>query len=270
MIDNEKNVAFWDKAAAHHASGSVPFAGMLMEGREFEAMYRLEAEQKHFLTLFQCTPESRILEVGSGGGRWAFFLAKQVASYVGLDISPKMIEISEAECLRRGLANAKFMCTSLIEYKSSEKFDLIFFSGVLQYMDDEVVTESLNRAVRMLAPGGVVISRDSVQLERRIEKTGDYPVIYRTSEEYRAIFDASGLERTYMAVSYPAKRFTNFASRLYRLPFITYSMACAVRGILCAVDNLLGNPNLLKTKRHKHELLQQNLQEHRFFRYGRK
>lgn len=270
MIDNEKNVAFWDKAAVHHASGSVPFAGMLMEGREFEAMYRLKAEQKHFLKLVQCTPASRVLEVGSGGGRWAFFLAEQVASYVGLDISPKMIEISEAECLRRGLANVKFMCTSLIDYKTSEKFDLIFFSGVLQYMDDEVVTASLNRAVQMLAPGGVVISRDSVQLEKRVEKTGDYPVIYRTSDEYRMLFETAGLERTYMNASYPAKRFTNLASRIYRLPGITYSMASAVRACLCAVDDLLGNPDFLKTKRHKHELLQHNLQEHRFFKYVKK
>ncbi len=270
MIDNDKNIAFWDKAAERHRDDAVPYAGMLMEGREFEALYRLKAEQDHFRTLFDCASTSRVLEVGSGGGRWALFLAEQIATYIGLDISPKMIEIAEKECARRGLTNAKFSCTSLVNYTDSKHFDLIFFSGVLQYMDDDVVVATLKKAGHMLAPGGFFISRDSVQLDKRVEKSGDYPVIYRTPDEYHALFDAAGFACSYMQVSYPVKRFTNLASRLYRLPIVTYSMAYAVRECLCAVDDLFGNPDFLKTERHKRELRKANPLEHRFFKYVRK
>lgn len=270
LIDNEKNIAFWDRTAERFGAGSAAYAGMLMDGSEFEAIYRIEAEQARFQTLFNCEPTSRVLEVGSGGGRWALFLAERIASYVGLDISPKMIAIAEAECARCGLANARFSCTSLLDYTCAEQFDLIFFSGVLQYMDDDVVSAAITKAVRMLAPGGVIISRDSVQLEERVEKAGDYPVIYRTPDEYRDFFSVAGFDRTYMDVSYPAKRFTNVASRLYRLPGVTYSMAYAVRAGLCAIDDLLGQPDFLKTDLLKRQLRQRNPQEHRFFKYVRK
>lgn len=270
MINNEQNIAFWDRTAERFGDGRAAYAGMLMEGREFEAIYRVQAEQARFLTLFDCTPRSRVLEVGSGGGRWAFFLAERIASYVGLDISPKMVSIAETERARRGLANARFECANLLDYSTDERFDLVFFSGVLQYVDDATIAAVLARAARLLAPGGIFVSRDSVQLEERVVKAGDYPVMYRTPEEYRVVFEAAGFERTYMDVSYPAKRFTNVASRLYQLPFMSYSMACAVRAGLCAVDDALGNPDFLKTEQHRRELRQRNPQEHRFFKYVRK
>lgn len=270
MIDNERNIAFWDSAAERHGDGSAAFAGMLMEGREFEALYRVQAEQERFLTLFDCRPTASVLEVGSGGGRWAFFLAARIARYVGLDISPKMVAIADAERARRGLENARFECASLLDYTSDRPFDLVFFSGVLQYIDDATIATTLAKASRMLAPGGFFVSRDSVQIEERVVKAGDYPVIYRTPEEYRRLFEAAGFERTYMDVSYPAKRFTNVASRIYRLPFMSYRTACALRAGLCAIDDALGNPDFLKTGQHRRELRQSNPQEHRFFKYVRK
>ena len=148
MIDNQKNVHFWDKAALKHTNRSAPYAGMLMEGRgrEFEVIYRLNAEHEHLSKLFNCLPSSRVLEVGSGGGRWAIFFADRIATYVGLDISPKMVELAEAECGRRRLTNTQFSCTSLIDYNNADQFDLIYFSSVLQYMDDDVVAATIAKA----------------------------------------------------------------------------------------------------------------------------
>lgn len=269
MINNDKNIAFWDKTAERFGDGNAAYAGMLMDGRKFEAIYRVEAEQARFLTIFTPTANSRVLEVGSGGGRWGFFLAPHVARYTGLDISPKMISIARDECARRKLTNAQFECLNLLDYQSDEKFDLIFFSGVLQYMDDETVSAVLDKAAGLLEPDGSFISRDSVQLEKRVVKTGDYPVIYRTPEEYRELFNEAGFVRIFMDLSYPAKRFTNIASRIFNLPGISYRMAAAVRDGLCTLDNALGNPAWLKTDRHKRELRQVNQQEHRFFKYVR-
>ncbi len=270
MIDNEKNVAFWDRAAHQAQSGQKAFAGMLMEGRTFEAIYRCLAEQERFLSINRLTPLSRVLEVGSGGGRWAYFLADKVGSYVGLDISPMMVVLAQEEARRRNLANVHFKYQGLVEFESTEQFDLVYFSGVLQYMDDDVVKQCITKASRLLSPRGVVVSRDSVQLNERVEKSGDYPVIYRTPDEYLALFEAGGFRREYMKLSYQHKRFTKTAARLYGLPFISYGMAYTFREGLCAVDNLLGNPDLLKTERHKKELQQANPQEHRFFKYVRR
>lgn len=271
MIDKEKNVAFWDRAASRsRATDRAAFAGMLMEGREFEAMYRCIAEQERMLTIFTPTKSSRVLEIGSGGGRWAAFFSTRVKQYIGLDISPQMIAIAEAERIRSGLLNVEYECQDFLDYESSAPFDLIFFSGVLQYMDDSAVAACISKANRLLAPSGVVISRDSIQVHSRVEKIGEYPVIYRTEEEYIKIFESAGFKQTYSNLSYLHKRFTQIASKLYGLPGVNYRMAYGFRELLCFLDASLGEPRFLKTKRYFDEVRNENPQQHKLFRYVRR
>lgn len=270
MIDNEKNVAFWNGAAKTTREDSKSFAGMGMDGRRFEAIYRSESEQKHFLKIIAPEKHHRVLEIGSGGGRWALFLADKVQSYVGLDISEKMVAIATEECERRKIANAQFQCVDFLDYVSNETFDLVYFSGVLQYMDDEVVEKCVAKASGFLSPEGVVLSRDSVRIVGRTEKTGDYPVIYRTGAEYKAIFEAGGFNMAYSGISYPHKRFSKIASRIYNLSGGSYRTACILRDALCMADDCLGSPGFLKTQKHKIELSEKNPLEHRFYKYVRK
>lgn len=270
MVDNEKNVAFWDNAAQRSRPGKGMLAGMLMEGREFEALYRCHAEQEHLQRMFLLTPETRVLEVGSGGGRWGFWFADRIAAYVGIDLSPKMVEIAEAERVRRKLSNVRFERASLPDFQADATYNLVYFSGVLQYMDDTVVRQCIDKATSLLSHEGIIISRDTVQTAERVEKRGEYPVIYRKASEYIAFFAASGYRLEYSAVSYPQKRFTGLACRLYQLPGVPYGLAYGVREALCGVDNALGNPGFLKTRRHRESLQVQNPQEHRFFKYVRK
>ena len=200
MIDNKKNIAFWNKEAEKSRSNDKAFAGMLMSERKFAAIYRCEAEESRLLSIFFPTPTTKILEIGSGGGRWGFFFADKVGSYLGLDISPSMIEIAEEERVRRKLNNISFECNDLLEFDTEERFDLIYFSGVLQYMDDAIVTKSIAKASKLLSDDGYIISRDSIQTIERVEKAGDYPVVYRTTEEYRSLFQTGGFKMNYSNV----------------------------------------------------------------------
>lgn len=269
-IDNEKNKAFWDEAASRSRNGNIAYAGMLMEGREFEAIYRHKTECSHLLRIFQPGQETRVLEIGSGGGRWAYFLADKVSTYVGLDLSSEMVAGATAEAARRGLDNVTFVCDNLLSYETDATFDLIYFSGVLQYMDDTTVLECIAKATSLMSPEGVIVSRDSVQVAERVEKAGDYPVVYRTVAEYKRLFEEAGYAMDYTAESYPHKRFTGLASRLYLSPIGSYGLALVVREFLCVADQLLGSPGFLKTARHKQLMHEENPQEHRFFKYVRK
>jgi hypothetical protein len=47
-------------------------------------------------------------------------------------------------------------------------------------------------------------------------------------------------------------------------------MALAAREVLCFVDTLLGSPAFLKSKALRTRPLEENPQEHRFFKYVRK
>ena len=246
------------------------FAGMLMGTSEFDAIYRCTSEQEHFLRIFNPTKEMRILEVGSGGGRWGFWLSDKVREYVGIDISPAMVAIAEKERIRRKLSNVRFECTTYPEFNDDHKFDLVYFSGVLQCMDDSAVAQCVETANSML--DGIektIISRDSVSELQREEKVGAYPAIFRTAEEYIDFFEAAGYSLDYSEVSYVPKRFTSIASKLYNLPLVTYGQAYAARELLCRIDARLGNPEFLK-KREQRERPGNRITSHKFFRYVRR
>ncbi len=66
----------------------------------------------------------RVLDVGSGGGRWSLFLQKKGHDVLGIDISPLAVKV----CKERGLRNV--MVKSISEVDSSlGKFDTILMMG---------------------------------------------------------------------------------------------------------------------------------------------
>lgn len=263
----EETVRFWDKVALLAKDRNKAFAGMLMEGREFQARDRSKAEQEHFLKIVQLSDSSRVLEVGAGGGRWGFFLANKIASYIGLDISEQMVCIANEEVENLNLSNLQFQCKSILDFEPNTKFDLVYFSGVLMYMDDSEALLSIIKASSLLARGGLIISRDSIQKNYRIEKTGNYPVIYRTEDEYKMLFEKSGFIVDYSELSYKQKRFTGIASFFANRFSLNYELAYALRELLCRINSILGNPDYLKSKKLKEELKQHNKQEHKFFKF---
>jgi len=268
MIDSNKNLTFWNNAAKTTIN-RTEFAGMLMEGREFEAIYRCRAEQKHFLQFCLLKKNMSVIEIGSGGGRWGFFFADKIKSYIGLDISHEMVKNAIIERDRRRLQNIEFICSDFLEFNSDEKFDIVYFSGVLQYMDDDVVLKSIKKASLLLKQDGIIISRDTIQTEKRVEKNSEYPVVYRLGKEYIELFKREHFNLQYSEISFPHKRFTNLSNRIYKLPFINYFIAYLFRELLCFFDNILGNPDFLKTKELISSLSDNNIQEHRFFKYVR-
>jgi len=269
MIDKASTKRFWDSAAKTCRLHDPTLAGMLMENDEFGAVDRKNAEERHLLEFVKSTVETSVLEVGSGGGRWGFFFADKVSCYVGLDVSPEMVTLAENARIKRKLSNISFQVGDLRRWKSSQKFDIVYFSAVLQYMDDDAVADCIRKADENLSEGGVIVSRDTIQSKERVERGGEYPVIYRRASEYEGLFRQASYRLAYSEVSYPRKRFTRIVSRLYRLPLVTYAMANAVCKTLCQIDRLLGGPEFLKSSAYRRMLAEENRQEHRFFKYVR-
>jgi len=57
VIDNEKNIAFWNNNARQSNPEKGMFAGMLTGTSEFDALYRCVSEQETFLSIFKPTQD---------------------------------------------------------------------------------------------------------------------------------------------------------------------------------------------------------------------
>ncbi len=270
MIDKVKTREFWENAA-QASTLDDEFAGMLTDGDPYISRLRKQGEETRFLQEFPLHPDMAVLEVGTGGGRWAFFLADYVKEIVAIDFSEHMIRRANLALKQKQAqnlnANIRFEVAELTQFETEKKFDLIYFSGMLQYLSDSEVLDTIVRAKALLNPNGYMVSRDSVQGIQRVVLEGEHTVIYRTAAEYADLFQQHGFRQTYNDVSYPHTRFSTFASKLYRWPLMTFTMAKAIQMLLLKINDLIGDPRFLKKAHHLEALASNGVRDHRFFRY---
>jgi SAM-dependent methyltransferase len=160
-----------------------------------ELPYRIHGELETLRKRLPAKPFS-MLELGCGGGRWAFGLSKQLTRYVGVDMSKPQIEIATRRARKNNLQHLRFILQSIDEYDpGADKFDVVYFGGVILYFHDEAVQTLLRRYLPVLRPGGLLVNRDTLIVGREayIRKDPDYMAVYRTREELIALFAQNGL-----------------------------------------------------------------------------
>ena len=82
--------------------------------------------------------DSSILDVGCGTGVYTLAMAKEVKNILALDISSKMLEFLKEDAWNYNL-NKKIetKCINWQEFKSNEKYDLVFASQSAAFSNDE-------------------------------------------------------------------------------------------------------------------------------------
>jgi SAM-dependent methyltransferase len=191
--------------------GMYPLGG----GGLLEAPYRHYFESRHFRTMVRMTKSMHVLELGSGNGRWALALAPLVQSYTGVDVTPRAVEIARDAVSFHKIDNCTFYEASILDFKAKDKFyDLIYFSGVSQYLHDKQLTNVLENLVPAMAKNAVIVDRSTINYGRReiLERPGYFSVL-RTPEEVQKLLAEHEFELTYMKRSY---RFLRGARLLQR------------------------------------------------------
>lgn len=114
----------------------------------------------------------KVLDVGCGTGRISIELAKQGYEVVGIDISPKYIELAKAKASESGVeGKVKFiLCDArLIEQCIKERgsFDAVIFvwSSIIGYYSEEDDVKILSATRRLTKEGGLLIIADSIGKE---------------------------------------------------------------------------------------------------------
>ena len=126
--------------------------GMLSEGGE-------EAIRHMFDTVL--LTDKRALEIGSGLGQVAFFLAKNFdMTIVGLEVTPWMVLESKKRTPKNLKSKVDFLLTSTDNKwpMLNRGYDIIYSKGVLTHVENKEVL--LRECHRLLSPEGVLVITD--------------------------------------------------------------------------------------------------------------
>ncbi|TAL66834.1 MAG: class I SAM-dependent methyltransferase [Bacteroidetes bacterium] len=110
-----------------------------------------------------------VLDLGCGTGLISLEIAGNVRMVHGVDISTKMIEVSNRKAIERKIQNIENVCSTIFDnrYKIGS-FDIIFAFYILHLLDEPQMV--LNRIFELLKPNGFFISA--------IPCLGEKPILY--------------------------------------------------------------------------------------------
>jgi phosphoethanolamine N-methyltransferase len=133
-----------------------------MYGRGFQSPGGL-AVVEAFCGRLDLRPGMRVLDIGSGLGGAAFYLATEVkADVVGLDVAEEMVQISEERRLESGLSGVRFLHGDIRTAALGEAtFDLVWTRDCILYLAEKDVVWA--QVARCIKPGGQLFVTDFVR-----------------------------------------------------------------------------------------------------------
>ncbi len=134
-----------------------------------EEIQRMEALEKFFLNntrdMFKrlgIKEGMSCVDFGAGGGETTLLMAEMVGRsghVTGIDYSPKVIEFCKRKAEQRNLKNVKFIMADFYDTKLDEKFDLVYSSFALEYLDDR--EKGIREILRLARNGANIVLEDS-------------------------------------------------------------------------------------------------------------
>jgi SAM-dependent methyltransferase len=160
-----------------------------------------------------------LLDLGSARGDVCFLLAPRVRKAVGIDASPRAVELAEAERTRRGLSNVRFVQGDVADLAPvpDASIDVAGAFDLLEHVDDATVAAMLRALRRVLKPGGFLAAY-TPNREHYVERLKAHDLVLkqfpehiavRRPREIRRLLEAEGwrvLELSYSTAPFPLVR----------------------------------------------------------------
>lgn len=133
-----------------------------------------------------------VLDLGSGAGYWAEEFAHRFSKVITIEGSRRLYRVLQKRCAP--YTSVKSIHSDVLSFKPRGRYRLIFLGGLLMYLDQKDVITMLQRLIPRIDKGGVILCRESTVRGKAVtHQGGNYPVIYRSVQEYRDIFSRCGL-----------------------------------------------------------------------------
>jgi SAM-dependent methyltransferase len=201
-LDQAKIKEFWDAQAKKSKKLRIEGIANLEEDPTLlEEKVKLEYD-KIINKIDLSSINSRVLDLGAGVGQWSFIFSKIAKKVDAVEYSIDMLDLAIKEGSRRNITNVNYINSPAQEFQSSNKYDLIWISGLLIYLSDDDCERLVSNCYSMLRNAGTLLLRDGTGVKQRHEIDNSYSkdldsyysATYRTSEEYMALFNSIGFK----------------------------------------------------------------------------
>ncbi len=123
----------------------------------------IKTEINNLIQATSPTPDSIILEIGTGTGEFAVAIVEESQKLFAVDVSPVMLEYAKKKAEDRKIENIEFHHAGFLTYNgSSEQFDIIYTRLALHHLPDFWKSIALNRIYLSLKEGGKFYLKDVV------------------------------------------------------------------------------------------------------------
>ena len=200
-IERAATLAFFEGRGRSAEPECVYSRTMYQDDRPDLVRARDAHEKATILPRLEVGPESRVVDVGCGVGRWADALVGRVSAYLGVDFSPSLLAIAE----KRFASRPEFVFqqgaaedVGAMNLRLDPPFDVVILSGVLAYLTEDGAAHCLSGSAGLLTRGGRLYLREPVARERPFtlsrryseELGAEYSAKYRTVEQYRLMLES--------------------------------------------------------------------------------
>lgn len=205
-IDYQKTKQFFKNRAGKFSDDNPYSVTMYQDNNKKLVEERNQKETEKLCPLLQLNSKSKVLDVACGIGRWADVLPGDIEEYCGIDFSGELIQIAKQRNKKENFSfyvGAAHEVESLL-YKNSEgNFNTILLIGILMYLNDKELGNTLEQIERICDEHAVICVREPVGITERLtlkdffsdELKDDYNAIYRTCHEFQGFFDKSFLKK---------------------------------------------------------------------------
>ncbi len=231
-MNKNKVKSFFDNAAINPKIKKQMNAGMVPPSSFFED-YREKQEINNFNQLIDLNNIKNVLEVACGSGRWSFYLSNKVNYIKAIDISPQMIEIAKGISKKMNITNIDFEIGEFFDLDLSKKYDLIYFSGLFNYLEDYEIISILTRVKEISNSNTIILTRDTISKNERIEyDTKYFQSIYRTSHEMVELFNKKEFIHTQTMLAYKMPLYSDYISNFYKPPIFNINFVLILNSFL--------------------------------------
>lgn len=211
-IDYRHTKKFFKNRAKKFRSDNPYSVTMYQDDNQELVKERNLRETAKLVPLMKIGPDSKVLDVACGIGRWADALPEHIREYCGIDFSEELIGIAKE---RNQKDNFEFYQGAAIELEEvlkknqKGKYNCCLLIGILMYLNDEDIINLFRQLEERSEQNSMICIREPIGIGERLtlkdffseELKDNYNAIYRTNRELEGIFEETLLSKGYQIKS---------------------------------------------------------------------